>query len=87
VRFAGRLRDLVRGAFWVVTQQLHGAARDVVYQLAWLNFLFAIFNTLPAVPLDGGRMLIAIVWKIIGNRHVCQPGVIGLNLLHYAWRQ
>jgi Zn-dependent protease/predicted transcriptional regulator len=70
---------ILSGAFWIVTQQLHGAARDVVYQLAWLNFLFAIFNTLPAVPLDGGRMLIAIVWKITGNRHTGQrvTGYVG----------
>jgi Zn-dependent protease len=39
----------------------------VVDNLAITNGLIAAFNMLPGLPLDGGRVLRALIWKVNGN--------------------
>jgi len=41
---------------------------DLFGELGWLNLLLGIFNLLPGAPLDGGRLLAAIVWRVTGDR-------------------
>jgi Zn-dependent protease len=36
--------------------------------LARINLVLALFNLLPGLPLDGGQILKAVVWKVTGNR-------------------
>jgi CBS domain-containing protein len=36
----------------------------LVAQLMWANLLVGVFNLLPGLPLDGGRMLRAGIWKV-----------------------
>ena len=35
--------------------------------LSWANLVVGIFNLLPGLPLDGGRMLRAVIWKLTGR--------------------
>jgi Zn-dependent protease/predicted transcriptional regulator len=37
--------------------------------LSTLNLVIAVFNSVPAMPLDGGRMLMALVWKYSGSKN------------------
>ncbi|HEY8202285.1 MAG TPA: site-2 protease family protein, partial [Actinomycetota bacterium] len=37
--------------------------------VGWLNAGLALFNLLPGAPLDGGRIVRAIAWRITGDPH------------------
>lgn len=46
-----------------------GPIATVTGLLAYINLILATFNMIPGLPLDGGNVLKAIVWKISGNRY------------------
>jgi Zn-dependent protease/predicted transcriptional regulator len=43
-------------------------AEAIIGNLAGINFVLALFNMIPGLPLDGGQVLKAAVWKATGSR-------------------
>ena len=60
------------GAFWVLSRATEGSGgplSGLFRYVAVVNVFMAIFNALPGLPLDGGRMLQAAVWRFTGDEH------------------
>jgi Zn-dependent protease/CBS domain-containing protein len=58
------------GAFWLGAAVTDGVLSAILGNLAFLSLLFAGLNALPGFPLDGGRMLLAVIWGVTRNRFV-----------------
>ncbi len=58
---------IIAAALSLVVVNLNEQATAIVVYIALVNFLLAIFNTLPGFPLDGGRVLRSIAWRKTGN--------------------
>jgi Zn-dependent protease len=71
IAVAGPLVSLLLGAVgYGVTKSLepHTVGFVLAQGLMVSNFLVGVFNMLPGLPLDGGRVLSAAVWKGTGQR-------------------
>lgn len=78
------------GVGWLALQP-HGAVWLLVAQTCVANLAVGVFNLLPGLPLDGGRMLRALIWRFFGDRHrgtlagVVGSGLVATGLLGWAF--
>jgi len=65
VAAAGPLTSLALGGLFALTHPLAAgsALGAIIAYLAWVNAGLAGFNLIPGFPLDGGRMLRALIWR------------------------
>ena len=59
-------------------QNQHRDFVHFLYSIAVINFVLLVFNMLPIYPLDGGQILQALLWFVIGRaRSLMVSGIIG----------
>lgn len=71
VAMAGPAANFVlAGGGWLLvsTGSLSGVADILANIFVWANLLIGIFNVLPGLPLDGGRLVESAVWKATGSQ-------------------
>jgi Zn-dependent protease len=83
---AGPAVSLLLSAFFLgvgVVTRPGGTAWAVARYLAMINLVVAIFNLVPAFPLDGGRLLRGLLWKSMGKTRATRLAARAGSLFAY----
>lgn len=71
IAVVGPLTSIAVGAaalgLWLVVPD--GLVREALFGLTGANLVIGVLNLVPGLPLDGGRVLKALVWGASGNQH------------------
>ncbi len=71
IAVVGPLTSLVIGVLCFLLQvplrSSNSPLEGILFYLAVTNILLGLFNLIPGFPLDGGRILRSIVWRLSGN--------------------
>ena len=102
IALAGPAMSLLIGAASIglaATAHAAGVSDLTTATLSWLggiNVVLALFNLLPGAPLDGGRVLTAVLWKRTGDEQRARHGsanagrilgqiLIGFGIVQFAF--
>jgi Zn-dependent protease len=93
IAIAGPISSMILAIFFGMLSRLGGVAGAACAWLAVVNLTLALFNLLPGFPLDGGRVLRALLWRLSGSyrqatRQASRVGQImaGLFVLFGVWQ-
>lgn len=93
IAIVGPLSSIVLAIVFGILSPVRGVVGAACAWLAIVNLTLALFNLLPGFPLDGGRVLRSILWRISGSfrqatRQASRVGQVmaGLFLLFAIWR-
>jgi len=80
---------LAFGILWLVVRGFSESVGALARYLAMINASVAFFNLIPGFPLDGGRVLRALIWGISGNLRMATRVASwfgqGIALLFMLW--
>ncbi|MFN0096047.1 MAG: site-2 protease family protein [Dehalococcoidia bacterium] len=86
---AGPLMSLALGFAFIGLWILMGSSEDraidqIVFFLGATNFVVAVFNMLPAFPMDGGRVLRSLIWLVGRNYSFATQAAAWIGRV-FAW--